>query len=89
MSKYVWFLETKNQLARDALAAELEGRYEENLSREIADNLGKHHNLVRVDFYLVDFVLKSQELRNLFRIFNRRGENGQLRDVTKIVKRFK
>jgi len=85
-----WFLEPKNDFANDALAQELANRglADESFCRGLIDNFGKSHNLIRVSFPMIKFILESQKFYNRFRVFNRRGNNGQLRDLTGQVKRW-
>lgn len=87
MCNYEWFLEPLNEFANNALASELEFRCDESLERETDDNFGLSHNLIRVDFKMVKFILGSQDFRDLFRVFNRRG-GGKVRDVTDVVRKW-
>lgn len=87
MHNYEWFLEPLNKFANNALTSELELRCDESLERETNDNCGLPHNLIRVDFKMVKFVLNSQDFREIFRVFNQRG-GGKVRDVTEQVRRW-
>ena len=87
MSKKIyWFLRPRNETARDKLAHQLAGGWEQYLRQEIVEGESEPLKIIEVNSKIVDFVLKSQELIFIFRIFKRYGENSKIRDVTAQLK---
>ncbi len=82
---YQWFLEPRNSHTNEVLSNALDGQ--ENFYNNISCADGKRRNLWLCPSGLVFMFWRSRSnLKIRFRIFNRQGEKGKIRDCTFLFK---
>ncbi len=88
--RYNWFIEPNNKETNDAVAELLGQNAEENLELSMPCSDGKDRDLWRVTPGVMRKMINNASIPWVdFRIFNQRGNNGQIRDVTNIFTKKK
>lgn len=83
--RYEWFIESLDSHTNEVIMRECPA--EETLRKVLCGD-GASRDLVRCGYELIAKLIKSEfDLNIRFRIFNRLGRNGKIRDTTSVFKR--